>query len=36
VIDGLTSAADFYLDRKANQLIIPDMLEGKLHFVPLK
>ena len=36
VIDGLTSAADFYLDRKANQLVIPDMLEGKLHFVPLK
>ena len=35
IIDGLTSAADFYLDRKANQLVIPDMLEGKLHFVPL-
>lgn len=36
IIDGLTSAADFYLDRKANQLVIPDMLEGKLHFVPLE
>ena len=35
VIEGLTSAADFFFDRKANQLIIPDMLEGKLHFVPL-
>jgi len=36
IIDGLTSAADFYLDRKANQLVIPDMLEGKLHFLPLE
>jgi citrate synthase len=36
VIEGLTSAADFYYDRKANQLVIPDMLEGKLHFVNLK
>jgi hypothetical protein len=36
LIDGLTSAADFYLDRKANQLVIPDMLEGKLHFLPLE
>ena len=36
VIDGLTSAADFYYDRKENQLIVPDMLEGKLHFVALK
>ena len=36
VIEGLTSAADFYYDRKANQLVIPDMLEGKLHFVNLE
>ena len=28
-IEGLTSAADFFFDRKANQLIIPDMLEGQ-------
>ena len=36
VICGLTSAADFYYDRKANQLVVPDMLEGKLYFVNLK
>jgi hypothetical protein len=36
VIEGLTSAADFYYDRKANQLVIPDMLEGKLHIVALE
>lgn len=36
LIEGLTTAADMCLDRKVNQLIIPDMLEGKLHFLPLE
>jgi hypothetical protein len=35
ILSGLTSAADFYFDRKANQIVVPDMLEGKLHFVSL-
>ncbi len=35
ILCGLTSAADFYFDRKANQIVVPDMLEGKLHFVSL-
>ena len=35
ILSGLTSAADFYYDRQANQLVVPDMLEGKLHFVSL-
>ncbi len=34
--EGMTTAADFYFDRKARQLIIPDMLEGTLTFLPLK
>ena len=33
---GLTTAADFYLDRNANQLVIPDMLQDKIHFLPLE
>ena len=33
--EGMTTAADFYFDRKARQLIIPDMLEGTLTFLPL-
>jgi hypothetical protein len=34
--DEFTTAADFYLDRKAKQLIVPDMLAGKLVFLPLE
>ena len=33
--EGMTTAADFYFDRKARQLIIPDLLEGTLTFLPL-
>jgi sugar lactone lactonase YvrE len=33
--DKFTTAADFYLDRDHNQLIVPDMLEGTLKFLPL-
>jgi hypothetical protein len=33
--EDFTTAADFYFDRKANQLIVPDMLEGTLTFLPL-
>tara|TARA_Y100000588_G_scaffold316711_1_gene345406 strand:- start:209 stop:1147 length:939 start_codon:yes stop_codon:yes gene_type:complete len=36
VMQGLTTAADFYLDRKASLLVVPDMLEGKLHILPLE
>jgi sugar lactone lactonase YvrE len=35
VLQGLTTAADFYLDEEKKQLIVPDMLTGKLHFVPI-
>lgn len=31
-----TTAADFFFDRANNQLIIPDMLEGTLTFLPLR
>lgn len=34
--DNFTTAADFYFDRKNNQLIVPDMLEGTLTFLPLE
>ena len=27
-----TTAADFYLDRAGKQLVVPDMLESKIHF----
>ena len=29
-------AADFYLDRKNKQLVIPDMLAGKIVFLPIE
>jgi sugar lactone lactonase YvrE len=35
LIEGLTTAADFFHDRKGHQLVIPDMLEGTLTFLPL-
>jgi DNA-binding beta-propeller fold protein YncE len=34
--DDLTTAADFYLDRKGKQLVIPDMLAGKIVFLPIE
>jgi len=35
IIEGHESAADFYLDRKGKQLILPDMLAGTLTFYQL-
>lgn len=36
LLEGLKSAADFYLDRKAKKLIVPDMLAGTLIIVDIK
>jgi len=33
--EGQKSAADFFFDRKARQIICPDMLTGLLHTIPL-
>jgi hypothetical protein len=33
--EKFTTAADFFFDRKNNQLIVPDMLQGTLTFLPL-
>jgi sugar lactone lactonase YvrE len=33
--EGFKSAADFYLDAEAGQMILPDMLAGTLTFLPL-
>lgn len=33
--EGLKAAADFYLDEAAGMLVIPDMLDSTLHFIPL-
>ena len=35
IAEGFQSAADFYLDRKAKQLVLPDMKAGTLTFIPL-
>lgn len=35
LIDGLTTAADFFYDRKKKELVIPDMLGGTLTFLSL-
>jgi hypothetical protein len=35
LFEGLQSAADFILDEPANVLIIPDMLDGSLHYIPM-
>lgn len=35
LIDGLKTAADFYFDRKNDQLLVPDMVAGTLTFLPL-
>ena len=34
--EDFTTAADFYLDRKNKQLVVPDMLAGKLVFLPIE
>jgi len=34
--EDFTTAADFFFDRKNNQLIVPDMVEGTLTFLPLE
>tara|TARA_B100001250_G_scaffold234123_1_gene200985 strand:+ start:711 stop:1619 length:909 start_codon:yes stop_codon:yes gene_type:complete len=36
ILEGLKSAADLYVDRKAKKLIVPDMLAGTLIFVDIK
>lgn len=36
LIDGLQSAADFYVDDEAQRIVIPDMNAGKLIFLPMK
>ncbi len=35
LLEGLTTAADLFHDRKSRQLIVPDMLGGTLTFLPL-
>lgn len=35
LLQGLQSAADFYLDEKAKLLLVPDMKAGTLTFLPL-
>lgn len=35
IIEGLKSAADFFLDRKENVLVLPDMLAGTVGFYRL-
>jgi sugar lactone lactonase YvrE len=36
VMDGFQSAADFFLDEKGRQLVVPDMKAGTITFVPLR
>ena len=36
LIDGLKSAADFYVDDNAKRIIIPDMNSGTLIYLPMK
>lgn len=33
--EGFKSAADFYLDQEAKQIVLPDMLAGTLNFIAL-
>lgn len=35
LIDGLQSAADFYLEEEKGRLLLPDMLEGVVHSVAI-
>ena len=34
--EDFTTAADLYYDREHNQLIVPDMIEGTLTFLPVE
>ena len=36
ILEGLLSAADFFVDLKAKKLIVPDMLAGTLIFVDIQ
>jgi len=36
LIEGLESAADFYLEEDKDRLLVPDMMAGKIYSVPLK
>ena len=36
LIEGLESAADFYLEEDKDRLLVPDMMSGKIYAVPLK
>lgn len=36
ILEGLKTAADFFVDRKNKQLIIPDMIAGTLVFLPME
>ncbi len=36
LIDGLKSAADFYLEEDKGRLLLPDMLEGRIYSVDIK
>jgi sugar lactone lactonase YvrE len=36
IAEGYQSAADFFLDAKASELILPDMKAGTLSFIPLR
>jgi sugar lactone lactonase YvrE len=35
IAEGFQSAADFFLDRKSGQLLLPDMKAGTVTFIPL-
>jgi hypothetical protein len=36
IAEGFQSAADFFLDRRARQLVLPDMKAGTVTFIPLR
>jgi sugar lactone lactonase YvrE len=36
LLEGLQTAADFFYDAKNKQLVVPDMMDGKLIFVPIE
>jgi hypothetical protein len=36
IAEGFQSAADFFLDRKGKQMVLPDMKAGTLSFIPLR
>jgi hypothetical protein len=36
ILEGLTTAADFFYDAKHKQLLVPDMISGTLTFLPIE